>query len=48
LKGHNFHTKLGFDYGSSVWKDLTEKKVMDVLEGGFEMIGKSENLIPIP
>ena len=47
-KGITSNLELGFEHGDSGLKSLDEQKVMEISGRGFEMIEKSEILMPLP
>jgi hypothetical protein len=47
-KGITSNPELGFEHGNSRWKSLDEQKMMEISGRGFEMIEKSEILMPHP
>jgi hypothetical protein len=47
-KGITSNPELGFEYSDSHWKSLEEKKRMEISRRGFNMIEKSEILMPHP
>jgi hypothetical protein len=46
-KGITSNPELGFEHGNSGWKYLDEKKVMDILRRGFNMI-KEKRIFDAP